>query len=138
MGFLDKLIKGNKSCSCGNVDELIVKDTKENNENICGCGSDCGDYSSEMMQDANENQGLTIKILGSGCKNCVTLTENVRIALDEMKLEANIIKVTDFAEITGYGIMTTPAMVVNEKVVSYGKVLKAKEVIKILEKVVGE
>lgn len=136
MGLLNKLMKGKNSCCCGNMEDLIVKDEKEDNRNSCSCS--CGDDCNEILQDTNEKNGLTIKILGSGCKNCVTLTENVKLALEEMKLEANIVKVTDFAEITGYGIMTTPAMVVNEKVVSYGKVLKPKEVIKILENLVGE
>ena len=81
-----------------------------------------------------EEKQLTIKVLGSGCKNCITLADNVRKALDEMKLEAEIIKVTDFAEITEYGVMSTPALVVNETVVSYGKVLKPKEVIKLFSK----
>ena len=78
--------------------------------------------------------GLVIKVLGSGCKNCITLAENVKMALSEMKLEAVIEKVTDFGEISSYGVMSTPALVVNEKVVAYGKVLKPREVVKLLEK----
>ena len=54
-----------------------------------------------------------------------------------MQLEASIVKITDFGEITSYGVMSTPALVVNEKVVSYGKVLKPQEITKILEKVIG-
>ena len=84
---------------------------------------------------ASPSNGTVIKVLGSGCKNCINLAENVKIALTDMKLEATIEKVTDFAEITGYGVMSTPALVVNEKVVSYGKVLKPQEVAKLLEKV---
>ncbi|MDF2819611.1 MAG: Redox-active disulfide protein 2 [Clostridiales bacterium] len=80
---------------------------------------------------------LIIKVLGSGCKNCITLTENVHTALSEMNLEATVVKVTELSEIVGYGVMSTPAIVVNEKVVSYGRVLKPKEIIKILEKVVN-
>jgi protein-disulfide isomerase len=60
----------------------------------------------------------------------------VKKALEEKEINANILKITDFEEITRYGVMSTPALVVNEKVVSYGKVLKTQEVIKILEKVV--
>ena len=77
---------------------------------------------------------MVIKILGSGCKNCVTLKENTEIALKEVGMEAEIIKVTDFKDIMAYGVMSTPAMVVDEKVVSFGKVLKPKEITKILEK----
>ncbi len=76
---------------------------------------------------------MIIKILGSGCKNCITLKENTEAALKEMGIEAEIIKVTDFKDIMAYGVMTTPGLVVDEKVVSYGKVLKPKEIAKILE-----
>ncbi|HBL36446.1 MAG TPA: thioredoxin family protein [Firmicutes bacterium] len=78
---------------------------------------------------------MSIKILGSGCKNCITLTENTKLALAEMGLRANIEKITDLAAITGYGVMSTPALVIDEKVVSYGKVLKPKEIVKIIVKV---
>ncbi len=76
---------------------------------------------------------MIIKILGSGCKKCVTLKENTEIALKETGKEAEIIKVMDFKDIIAFGVMTTPALVINEKVVSFGKVLKPKEIIKILE-----
>ncbi len=76
---------------------------------------------------------MIIKILGSGCKKCITLKENTEIALKETGKEAEIIKVMDFKDIMAYGVMTTPALVINEKVVSFGKVLKPKEIIKILD-----
>lgn len=76
---------------------------------------------------------MMIKILGSGCKNCVTLAENTRIALEEVGLAAEVIKVTDIKDIMAYGVMSTPALVIDEKVVSFGKVLKPKEIVKILE-----
>ncbi len=75
---------------------------------------------------------MIIKILGSGCKKCVTLKENTEVALKETGMEAEIIKVMDFKDIMAYGVMTTPALVIDEKVVSFGKVLKPKEIIKIL------
>ena len=77
---------------------------------------------------------MKIKILGSGCKNCVTLAENTKAALAELGTEAEIEKVTDFAEIAKYGVMSTPGLVINEKVVSYGKVLKPQDIAKIIEK----
>ena len=75
---------------------------------------------------------MSIKILGSGCKNCVTLTENTEKALEELEMEAEIVKVTDFQDII-LRRHVYPALVINEKVVSYGKVLKPKE-IKVLGK----
>lgn len=77
---------------------------------------------------------MVIKILGSGCKNCVTLNENTETALKEIGLDAEIVKVTDFKDIMAYGVMSTPALVIDEKVVSFGKVLKPKEIEKIIEK----
>lgn len=78
---------------------------------------------------------MVIKILGSGCKNCVALADNTKTALKELNIDAEVIKVTDFAEIASYGVMSMPALVIDEKVVSFGKVLKAKEVAVILQKV---
>lgn len=77
---------------------------------------------------------MIIKILGSGCKNCITLKENTEVALKEAGIEAEIVKVTEIKDIVAYGVMSTPALVLDEKVVSFGKVLKPKEIIKIIEK----
>ena len=76
---------------------------------------------------------MIIKILGSGCRNCVALKDNTETALKESGIEAEIVKVTDFKDIMAYGVMTTPALVIDEKVVSFGKILKPKEIVKILE-----
>jgi len=76
---------------------------------------------------------MIIKILGSGCKNCSTLKENTETALKEAGVEAEIVKVTDIKDIMAFGVMSTPALVIDEKVVSFGKVLKPKEIVKILE-----
>ena len=77
---------------------------------------------------------MIIKILGSGCKNCKTLEKNTREAIKELGIDAEIIKIEDFKEIMKYGIMTTPALVVDEEVLSFGKVLKTKDIIKLLDK----
>ncbi|NHN76202.1 thioredoxin family protein [Azotobacter chroococcum] len=71
---------------------------------------------------------MIIKILGSGCKKCVTLTENTQAALASLGREAEVVKVTDFAEIAAHGVMSTPALAIDDKVVSVGKVLSADEV----------
>ena len=76
---------------------------------------------------------MVIKILGSGCKNCIALTENTKAALAVLSMEAEIVKITDFAEIAAYGVMSTPALVIDEKVVSFGKVLKPDEIMKIIK-----
>ena len=76
---------------------------------------------------------MKIKILGSGCKNCLTLADNTKTALAELGVEAEIEKVTDFAEIAKYGVMLTPGLVIDEKVVAYGKVLEPQDIEKIIE-----
>lgn len=77
---------------------------------------------------------MTIKILGSGCNKCMALAENTKAALSLLSMEAEIIKVTDFAEIAAFGVMSTPALVIDDKVVAFGKVLKPKEIVKMIEK----
>lgn len=77
---------------------------------------------------------MIIKILGSGCKKCITLAENTKEALTSLGREAEIVKVTDYAEIAAFGVMSTPALVIDETVVSFGKVLKANEITKIIER----
>jgi small redox-active disulfide protein 2 len=76
---------------------------------------------------------MIIKILGSGCKKCSTLTENTEQALASLGLTAEVVKVTDFAQIAAHGVMSTPALAIDDKVVSVGKVLTAAEVEKMLK-----
>lgn len=66
---------------------------------------------------------MRIKILGSGCKNCQALERATREAVERLGLDATVEEVTDFPTIVGYGVMSTPALVVDEKVVSAGRVL---------------
>jgi small redox-active disulfide protein 2 len=75
---------------------------------------------------------MQIKVLGSGCANCVELEKRTRAALDEMALDADLVKVTDFGEIAGYGVMTTPALVVDEQVVMSGRVPAVAEIKRLL------
>lgn len=76
---------------------------------------------------------LDIKILGSGCAKCNALEVATIEALEQLGIDAPIDHVTDFAQIASYGVMSTPALVVNRKVVSVGKVLKPEEIVKILQ-----
>ena len=75
---------------------------------------------------------MIIKILGGGCPNCTILYNNVKSACRELKIDAEVIKVQDFAEIAKYGVMSTPALVINEKVVGIGK-LKYKKVRRLVQ-----
>lgn len=71
---------------------------------------------------------LTIKILGSGCANCKRVEQIARKVVSDMALEAEIIKVTEYPEIMKYNILSTPGLVVNEKVVSSGRIPTPAEV----------
>ena len=68
---------------------------------------------------------MIIKVLGTGCPKCKKLEENARIAIKELGSNATIEKVTDLDQIMDYGVMITPALVIDDKVVSSGKVLSA-------------
>ncbi len=71
---------------------------------------------------------LTVKILGSGCANCKRLEAETRAALDEAGIAYDLEKVTDFADISLYGIMSTPGLVMNDNVVSYGRIPKRADI----------
>lgn len=75
---------------------------------------------------------MQIKILGPGCRNCVNLEKATRAALDELGLTADVIKVTDYADIAAHGIMSTPGLVVDGTVLVSGRVPKAAEIKKLL------
>lgn len=71
---------------------------------------------------------LNIKILGSGCPNCKKLESLTRQAVAELSIDAEVIKVTDYADIMTYNIMSTPGLVINEKLVSSGRIPSVAEI----------
>lgn len=76
---------------------------------------------------------MEIKILGPGCTNCKKLEANTKEAVKALGIEANITKVEDIKEIMKYGVMRTPAIVINEKVKALGKVLAPDQIKKLIE-----
>lgn len=83
--------------------------------------------SSEEVK-SNTNKDAEIKILGSGCPKCRALENATILAMKELNINKSIYHVTDFEEIASYGVMSTPALVVDGKVVSVGKVLSVDEI----------
>lgn len=71
---------------------------------------------------------MIIKILGSGCANCRKLYAIAEQAAQELGAQAELVKVEDMRDIVSYGVMRTPALVINEKVKVFGKVPKIDEV----------
>ena len=108
---------------------------KKEEQKSCCCKSSC--TSGKMAQAETAKAAAGVKVLGSGCAKCHALEEAARAALEELKMDTTIDHVTDFSQIAAYGVMTTPALVVDGKVVSYGKVLKKDEAKALIQKVRG-
>lgn len=108
------------------------KEEEKETASSCRCGGACSPETVEKKE--NCSQEASIKVLGSGCAKCNELEANVKKALEQLGMDTVIEHVTDFSVIAAYGVMSTPALVVDGKVVSYGKVLKVEEAVKILEK----
>ena len=110
---------------------LCGKKNKNEKTTSCSCGGNCD---TEIMAKV---EGASVKVLGSGCAKCNQLEVATKTALEQLGMDATIDHVTDFTQIAAYGVMTTPALVIDGKVVSYGKALKTDEIVKILQKVRG-
>ena len=105
---------------------------KKPEETKCCCGPEAKE---ERTCCGAALEGICcVKVLGSGCKNCHTLYENTKAAVSALGLKVEVEYVTDMEKIMEYGVMSMPAVVVNDKVVSMGKVLKAAEVEALLRK----
>ena len=76
---------------------------------------------------------MKIEILGTGCPKCKKLTEQVEEAVKEIGISAEIVKVTDIQDIINYGVMMTPALVIDGEVKSVGSVPSPEEIIKLLK-----
>lgn len=109
---------------------------KEVTKESCCCGGNC-DAESMAKAKAAQNEGASVKILGSGCAKCNELEANTKVALEQLGMDTEIDHVTDFTQIASYGVMSTPALVVDGKVVAFGKALKTEEIVKILQKARG-
>ncbi len=101
-------------------------------QTLCSCGGACSDQNTQEFQLSDEIK--SVKVLGSCCKNCHILKENTDAALKELGLNINAEYVTDIQKIMAYNILSTPALVINEQVISAGKVLSSAEIKKMISK----
>lgn len=131
----------NKGCCCGGMPVEEVK-----TEPACACNGDVPTFEAESSCCCNGNKETNtccgeevkgiccIKVLGAGCKSCHEQFENAKKAVEELGLSVEVEYITDMEKIMAYGVMSMPAIVINEKVVSMGKALKSAEVIKLIGK----
>lgn len=103
------------ACCCGSAKAQVAKPAE------CCCGT-------------SVNGVCCVKVLGAGCRACHEQYENAKTAVKALGLDVEVEYITDMEKVMGYGVMSMPAIVVNEKVVSMGKVLKAADMEKLLRK----
>ena len=119
------------------------KKKEEKNTPCCCCGTTetaevseacCGNFQNTAETCCGEvADGICcIKVLGAGCKSCHEQYENAKKAAAEMGLDIEVEYITDMEKVMAYGVMSMPAIVVNDKVVSMGKVLKTADVVKLI------
>lgn len=108
--------KGDTTPCCGNNQEV---------KTACSCGSQCG-------IDANGKARFIV--LGACCQKSTDTFTNVKQAVAEMGFIDEVLNIGDAVEIAKYGVMQTPALVINSKVVAYGKLIKVHEAKKLIEK----
>ena len=116
------------TCCCGGGESVTDEGTR------CCCDS------GKKVEEASTCCGKAvdgiccIKVLGAGCKSCHEQYENAKAAVKALGLSVEVEYITDIEKVMAYGVMSMPAIVVNEKVVSMGKVLKSADVEKLLHK----
>ena len=111
------------------------KKDEEKKAPACCCGSAAkAEESPKTCCGAPVDGICCVKVLGAGCKSCHEQYENAKAAVKAIGLNIEVEYITDMEKVLGYGVMSMPAIVVNEQVVSMGKVLKASDVEKLLRK----
>lgn len=98
---------------------------------LFGRNKSCCDVKSDSVKEIKETG---IYVLGSGCKKCNELEVNIRYSLKKLGIDEEVFHITDFALIAAMGVMSTPALVIDKKLISYGKVLSKEECENILVK----
>lgn len=111
---------------------------KEQEKKTPECACSCGCPSTGEQQTTDDccvsGDISSVKVLGSGCKSCHELFENTKQAVSNLGISSEVEYITDMQQVMGYGVMSMPALVVNEKVVSAGRVLKTSDIEKLLGK----
>ncbi|WP_303676940.1 thioredoxin family protein [Faecalibaculum rodentium] len=101
-------------------------------EPACTCSGAC--KAPAPSKDSQPGTDSRILVLGSGCQSCHTLYENTLAAVQAMNLDISLSYITDLETVLSYGVMRTPALVINGQLVSAGKILRPGEIRILLEK----
>lgn len=138
---MEKQTKEESFCCCGGGDSVeaepekcCCKDEGETKEESCCCGGNVAEAEKCCCKEGVDAL-VSIKVLGSGCKSCHALYENTKEAVKNAGLSVEVEYITDLEKIMEYGVMSMPGLVVNETVVSAGKVLKASDIENLLHKI---
>ena len=110
---------------------------KETASCTCSCSysaSETENITNDCCPDLKKGELCCIKVLGSGCKSCHEQFEHAKQAVRDMGLSIEVEYITDMQKIMEYGVMSMPALVINEKVVAAGKILKVADVTALLHK----
>lgn len=127
---------------------LFGKKKEEEKVPACACGCSAGEAAEPGAAEAGATETVAaneccgkpvegvccVKVLGAGCKSCHEQYENAKQAVKNLGLAVEVEYITDMEKVMTYGVMSMPAIVVNEQVASMGKVLKAGDVEKLLRK----
>ena len=108
------------------------KEEKKTSACACGCPKNETEEAANRSHSEAKDGTCSVKVLGAGCKSCHQQYENARQAVKDMGIFAEVAYITEMSKVIEYGVMSMPAIVVNEKVVATGKVLKANEIIALL------
>ena len=104
---------------------------KEETKNCCS--ADNFDAKKMIHSQTENSPGASVKVLGSGCAKCNRLEAATKEALAQLGMDTSIDHVTDYIAIASYGVMSTPALVVDQVVKSSGKLLSVEEIIDLLK-----
>lgn len=125
--FTFKKKEETRTCCCGSAPVKA--------EPACACNSGAPNYeANSCCCEDGECSIQSMKVLGAGCKTCHAQFENCQAAVKEMGMQLEVEYITDMEKVMAYGVMSMPGIVVNEKVVSTGKLLKAEDVTNLLKK----
>ena len=114
----------------------IFKNNSKEDKAVCssGCGSNGSDIDTNKVRKPLFLEGKPVfKVLGSGCRKCHDQYDILQKTISELNIDAEIEYITDLQKVMEYGIMSTPAIVLNDNVISYGRVLKGEDLIEIIE-----